>query len=66
MKEYKIEDATVLWDSTKCIHAAECVRGLPSVFKPNERPWIQLENSTKEEVVAQVHRCPSGALSMKQ
>ena len=65
-KEYQKDDATILWDSSKCIHAAECVKGLPNVFKPKERPWVQAENASKDEIIETVGRCPSGALSMKK
>jgi len=64
-KEYTKEDLTIVWDSSKCIHAAECVKGLPAVFKPKEQPWVQTENASKEEIAEQVHKCPSGALSIK-
>jgi hypothetical protein len=33
------------------------------VFKPKEKPWIQQENATPEELINQVKQCPSGALS---
>lgn len=66
MKEYKKEDATIIWDAEKCTHSAVCAKGLSAVFKPNARPWIQTENSSKDEIVAQVLKCPSGALSMKK
>jgi hypothetical protein len=36
---------------------------LPEVFKPKEKPWITPEGSTTEKIIAQVKRCPSGALS---
>lgn len=65
MKEYKKEDVTILWDTEKCTHSGICARGLSRVFKPKERPWIQTENGSKEEIVEQVLRCPSGALSLK-
>ncbi|OFZ56894.1 MAG: (4Fe-4S)-binding protein [Bacteroidetes bacterium RIFCSPHIGHO2_02_FULL_44_7] len=64
-KEYPKEDVTVLWDSSKCTHSANCVRGLPKVFKPKESPWVQVDNANRDEIVAQVHQCPSGALSIK-
>ncbi len=64
-KEYKKDDATIIWDSSKCIHAAECVKGLPHVFQPKERPWINTENAGKDEIIATVSKCPSGALSIK-
>ncbi len=64
-KEYPKEDLTVLWDASKCTHSAVCAKGLPNVFKPRERPWIQVENDTKENIRQQVLQCPSGALSLK-
>lgn len=66
MKEYPKEDVTIVWDAEKCTHSGICARGLNSVFKPKERPWIQTENAGKEEIVAQVLKCPSGALSIKK
>ena len=65
-REYKKDDVTILWDSSKCIHSGICARGLPQVFKPRERPWIQTENAGRDAIVAQVERCPSGALSIKK
>ena len=66
MKEYKNDDVTILWNAEKCCHSAVCAKGLSSVFKPKERPWIQVDNALKEEIVSQVMKCPSGALSMKK
>lgn len=63
MKEYKKEDLTIEWDSKKCIHSAICAKGLPSVFKPKDRPWIQTENGSAQEIMDTVDKCPSGALS---
>lgn len=64
-KEYQKEDVVVVWDSSKCTHSANCVGGLPNVFKPKESPWVQVENASRDEIVAQVRKCPSGALSIK-
>lgn len=63
MKEYKKEDLTVVWDTGTCIHSAICAKGLPSVFKPRDRPWIQTDGASKQEIMAQIDKCPSGALS---
>ena len=52
------------WDAQKCYHAAECVKGLPKVFNPKRRPWIELEHADSENIVEVVNRCPSGALSI--
>lgn len=65
-KEYKIEDVIIEWDDSKCIHSAVCVKGLPTVFKPREKPWIQTENASKEDIVNQVNKCPSKAISIKK
>jgi len=65
-KNYTIDDTTIVWDPSKCIHSAICVKGLPDVFKPKESPWIQTENASKEAIVQQVLKCPSGALSIKE
>lgn len=62
-KEYKNEDITVVWKSGMCIHSAKCVNGLPGVIKPKEKPWIQIENGSSEELIKTIDSCPSGALS---
>ena len=54
---------TVSFDASRCLHAAECVRGLPEVFDTSQRPWIQPDASDDAVRVAEVvRRCPSGAL----
>lgn len=63
-KAYKGNDLTVTFDADICIHAAHCVRELPAVFDLKERPWVQPANAAAAEVVAQVGRCPSGALQI--
>ncbi|MFM1875473.1 MAG: hypothetical protein RL266_1210 [Bacteroidota bacterium] len=64
-KEYTNGEVTVVWQADKCIHCGNCAKGLPQVFKPREKPWIQMENASSEEIAAQVAECPSGALSLK-
>jgi uncharacterized Fe-S cluster protein YjdI len=66
VKEYTNGEVTVVWQSGKCQHAAECVKNLPKVFKPKESPWIQTDNASTQEIVDTVHKCPSGALSIKK
>lgn len=62
-KEYVNEDLTVVWKPGLCIHAAACIKALPKVYNPQEKPWIKIENASTEELKAQVKTCPSGALS---
>ncbi len=64
-KEYTNGEVTVVWESGKCIHSANCVKNLSAVFKPKEQPWIQMDQATSAEIVATVHKCPSGALTIK-
>lgn len=66
IKKYSNGKVTVLWDASKCIHSANCVKNLPEVFKPKEKPWVQMENSTSENIISTVNKCPSGALSLKK
>lgn len=65
-KEYTNGEITVLWEASKCIHSANCVKNLHEVFKPKEKPWVQMENSTSEKIISAVSKCPSGALSIKK
>ncbi len=64
-KEYKNGDITVIWQPTLCIHSGICFRSLPEVFKPRESPWIQMDNSTSDQIVSTVNACPTGAISIK-
>jgi uncharacterized Fe-S cluster protein YjdI len=64
-REYQKEDLTVIWDMPKCIHSERCWRELGSVFRRNEKPWVNLDGANKEEIMAQLDRCPSGALSYR-
>ncbi len=64
VKVYKGQGVSVQFNASRCIHAAECVHGLPAVFDPQARPWIQPGKATSDEVVAVVVRCPTGALQV--
>jgi uncharacterized Fe-S cluster protein YjdI len=66
IKEYQAGDVTVLWQADKCIHSANCVRNLPNVFQPKEKPWIKIDQANTEDIVSVVEHCPSGALSIKR
>ncbi len=62
-KEYSNGEITVVWKPKLCFHAKECVHGLPDVFKPKDKPWIQVSNASSEALQATVEKCPSGALT---
>ena len=63
--EYSNGELTIVWQPELCRHAGICVKTLPNVYHPKERPWIKMENATTEELIAQIKMCPSGALSYK-
>lgn len=65
MHVYESDEIMVTYDSNRCIHAAECVKGLPSVFNPDKRPWIQPDQASAEDIAVVVNRCPTGALHVK-
>lgn len=56
----------VTWSRTRCIHAAECVKRLGAVFRPGEKPWIQLEHGSPDAVADVVAQCPTGALQFER
>lgn len=62
-KHYPAGDITIVWKPAKCIHSGVCVRMLPKVYKPRERPWLSPEHASSRELRDQIASCPSGALS---
>ena len=56
----------MVWKPDTCIHSTVCFKGLPRVFNPNKRPWVNMEGSELEKIKAQVRSCPSGALSLEE
>ena len=61
-KRYTGAAIDVFFDGPRCIHAAECVRGLPAVFDRSRRPWVLPDAAPAEELADVVERCPTGAL----
>lgn len=66
MKPVETDDLKIKFDMKTCIHARKCWLGLPKVFDPAQRPWIQPEGASTEEIVATIDACPSGALSYER
>ena len=44
--EYTNGEVTILWKPSLCAHAGVCVKMLPKVYNPKNRPWIVPENAT--------------------
>lgn len=66
IRSYESDDMVVEYDARRCIHAAECVHGLPSVFDPQKRPWIEPGGAAADELARVVERCPTGALQYRR
>lgn len=59
---YSNGEITVVWQPELCIHSGICFKGLPGVFDPRRKPWIDLNNGLTLQIIDQVKKCPSGAL----
>jgi CDGSH-type Zn-finger protein/uncharacterized Fe-S cluster protein YjdI len=59
---YQAEGIVVEYDAARCIHVKECVHGLPEVFDPKRRPWIDPGLASADAIAEVVRRCPTGAL----
>ena len=65
-RQYDGDGIRVTYDSERCIHAAECVHGLPEVFDPDRKPWIEAGAASAEDLATVIRRCPTGALAYQR
>jgi uncharacterized Fe-S cluster protein YjdI len=65
-RTYQNGEIRVIWRPEICAHSGVCVRGLAQVFRPRERPWIDLGGAPSDRIARQVEQCPSGALSWER
>jgi uncharacterized Fe-S cluster protein YjdI len=63
---YQASGVEVTFDPDVCRHTGICVRGLPAVFDVKRARWIRPELADPDAVIAQVARCPSGALQARR
>lgn len=61
---YTNGEATILWQPALCIHSGICFKGLPGVFDPRRKPWIDMSQAATNMIINQVSKCPSGAISI--
>lgn len=59
---YQGKEIKVSYDLKRCIHAANCVSGLPDVFDPDKKPWITPDQASPNKVADVIETCPTGAL----
>ncbi|MGH2584540.1 MAG: CDGSH iron-sulfur domain-containing protein [Dehalococcoidia bacterium] len=65
-REYRTDQIAVQWEPAFCIHTANCIRSLPDVFRPQDRPWVHLDVASADAIAAAVLRCPTGALHFRR
>ena len=51
IREYATPGIVVTWESGRCQHSTECVRGLPKVFDTTARPWIDPNGAAVDALV---------------
>jgi CDGSH-type Zn-finger protein/uncharacterized Fe-S cluster protein YjdI len=66
LRRYESDDVTVAHDPRRCIHSAECVRGLREVFDPDRVPWIDASRARADAIARVIERCPTGALHYRR
>jgi len=59
---YRNAEIEVTWSPSFCTHIRACVGGAPEVFRPKERPWINVDAVDAQRILEVVDRCPTGAL----
>lgn len=64
IQTYEGEKITVYFDPNRCMHAGNCTRELPEVFKPESGgQWIFPDEADADVLAAMLLTCPSGALT---
>jgi uncharacterized Fe-S cluster protein YjdI/CDGSH-type Zn-finger protein len=61
-REYRTDQIAVQWEPEYCTHTANCIRSLPDVFNPMDRPWVHVDAASADAIAEAVMRCPTGAL----
>jgi len=59
-------DITVTFEPCVCIHAERCAKELSAVFRNSVIPWIDLDGASTQQIIKQIKKCPSGALTYYQ
>ncbi len=62
-ENYVGEKITIYDNRSICAHSGICTDRLASVFRLKKEPWIHPNAASRDEIIATVQGCPSGALS---
>ena len=65
-RAYEGDGITIRFDVGKCVHARNCVLGLPGVFRETGRPWVDPDGGHADDIADVVKSCPSGALTFER
>ncbi|HEY4693500.1 MAG TPA: (4Fe-4S)-binding protein [Bellilinea sp.] len=63
---YQNDQIAVYWEPKLCIHVGNCYHGLPQVFNPTARPWVDVNAQTADRIARVVMTCPTGALHFER
>ncbi|MAO09231.1 MAG: (4Fe-4S)-binding protein [Alteromonas sp.] len=56
-------EITVTYNPKTCQHSGRCCHELSEVFRNSVIPWVDLDAANTLQIINQIKRCPSGALS---
>jgi uncharacterized Fe-S cluster protein YjdI/CDGSH-type Zn-finger protein len=65
-RTYENDEIAVEWYPERCIHSGRCVAGLPDVFDPARKPWVDPAGHSADEIAAVIQNCPTGALHFRR
>lgn len=63
---YEGTDTKVYFNKLLCSHAGECGKRARDIFNTKQKPWVQPDAGTLEQIKDVVAACPSGALRFSQ
>ncbi len=66
VREYEGKNITIKFHAKRCIHAEECIHGLPGVFEKGRRPWVDADACDADQAAEVILRCPTGALKYER
>ena len=66
LHHFSSDTITIRFSRSRCIHAGECIRGLPPVFDNSRLRWIDPAQASPDEISSVVRRCPTGALHFER
>ena len=66
INRYAADGIVVTYEIRRCVHAKECVHGLPAVFDSQRKPWIDPKAASAGEIARVIERCPTGALQYER